>query len=93
VLFLKSAIGALTGQDASGPRFENARLVSAIGKTGERDDYLRAAVSFDNGELSVEAFSEQDSSMLAVLASANALLFRHGEKGSPTLRRLVRDGA
>ncbi|ANH07911.1 gephyrin-like molybdotransferase Glp [Shinella sp. HZN7] len=76
VLFLKPAIGALAGHDASGPRFENARLVSPIGKTGERDDYLRATVSLDDGALLVEAFSEQDSSMLAVLASANALLFR-----------------
>ncbi|MCQ4628873.1 molybdopterin molybdotransferase MoeA [Shinella sp. CPCC 100929] len=76
LLFLKSAIAAMTGGDASGPRFETARLTSPIGKTGERDDYLRATVTASDGELTVAAFTEQDSSMLALLAASNALLFR-----------------
>lgn len=76
LLFLKPAIAAMTGGDVSGPLFENARLTSPIGKTGERDDYLRATVTAGEEGFSVEAFAEQDSSMLAFLAAANALLFR-----------------
>lgn len=76
LLFLEPAICALTGRDAAGPKFETARLSAPIGKTGERDDYLRAVVTTDDHGLSVAAFPQQDSSMLALLASANALLFR-----------------
>lgn len=76
LLFLEPAICALTGRPAKGPQFENARLSAAIGKTGERDDYLRAVATVGQDGLSVAAFSQQDSSMLAILATANALLFR-----------------
>lgn len=76
LLFLKPAIAAMTGGDNSGPLFETARLTSSIGKTGDRDDYLRAVVAMDDGCLTVEAFQQQDSSMLALLAAANALIFR-----------------
>lgn len=76
LLFLEPAICALTGRRADGPTFETARLSAPIGKTGERDDYLRAVLTVDDAGLSVEAFPQQDSSMLALLASANALLFR-----------------
>lgn len=76
LLFLKPAIAVMTGGDGSGPQFENARLTVPIGKTGDRDDYLRATVAMEEGVLTVKAFPQQDSSMLAVLARANALLFR-----------------
>lgn len=76
LLFLEPAICALTGRNADGPAFETARLSAPIGKTGERDDYLRAVLTADDDGLSVEAFPQQDSSMLTLLASANALLFR-----------------
>lgn len=72
LLFLKSAIAMMTGGADSGPEFENARLAAPIGKTGERDDYLRATVAMEDGELSVEALPQQDSFMLAFLARANA---------------------
>lgn len=76
LLFLRPAIATMTGGDGSGPQFENARLTAPIGRTGNRDDYLRATVAMEDGALTVEAFPEQDSSMLAFLARANALLFR-----------------
>lgn len=76
LLFLEPAICALTGRNADGPTFETARLSTPIGKTGERDDYLRAMLRTDDTGLSVEAFLQQDSSMLALHAASNALLFR-----------------
>lgn len=76
LLFLKPTITAMTGGDDSGPRFENARLIAPLARTGNRDDYLRATVQMEDGVLAVEAFPQQDSSMLALLARANALLFR-----------------
>jgi len=76
MLFLQPAIAAMLGGEVSGPTFENAVLSAPIGKTGERDDYLRATCTFRDGELLIEAHKQQDSSMLAVLAESNALLFR-----------------
>jgi molybdopterin molybdotransferase len=76
LLFLKPAMAVMTGGDGSGLPFENARLTCPIDKTGERDDYLRAIVTSDEDGLAVEPFSQQDSSMLALLATANSLLFR-----------------
>ena len=76
LLFLEPAICALVGRKADGLTFETARLSAPIGKTGERDDYLRAVLTSDDDGLSVEAFPQQDSSMLALFAAANALLFR-----------------
>jgi molybdopterin molybdotransferase len=75
-LFLRPAIAAMTGAQDTGPDFENARLRGAIPKTGDRDDYLRAVVTFDDGVMYVEAFDQQDSSMLYLLAQSNAFLFR-----------------
>ncbi|MFC5386956.1 gephyrin-like molybdotransferase Glp [Aquamicrobium segne] len=76
LLFLKPAISVMTGGEGLGPEFENARLMEPIDKTGNRDDYLRAMVEMADGALAVRVFAQQDSSMLAVLARANAFLFR-----------------
>lgn len=81
LLFLQPAIAALTGGDGGGPEFENARLTVPIGRTEDRDDYLRAIVRLNDGDLTAEAFPQQDSSMLALLAASNSLLFRPA--GSP----------
>lgn len=81
LLFLRPAMAKLAGRADEGAPVENARLLGAIGRTGERDDYLRAVATVVDGELSVEVFAQQDSSMLAVLAQANALVVRPA--GSP----------
>lgn len=60
----------------TGPQFETARLAAPIGRTGDRDDYLRAVVTITDQGLTAEAFAQQDSSMLAILADANALMVR-----------------
>lgn len=76
LLFLRPAIAAMLGSAASGSDYENARLTRPLGPTGPRDDYLRASLSLSEQGLVVEPFEEQDSSMLAILSAANALLVR-----------------
>ena len=76
LLFLRPAIAAMLGSAATGWDYENARLTRPLGPTGRRDDYLRASLSQSEHGLVVEAFEEQDSSMLSILSAANALLVR-----------------
>lgn len=52
-----------------------ARLVGALGKNGPRAQYMRAMVEWDGG-WRCAPFGRQDSSLLSVLASANALMVR-----------------
>ena len=75
LLFLRPAIAAMTGSSAV-PAFERAILLAPIGTTGIRDDYLRARVGYGPGGLTAEAFTVQDSSMLAVMAEATGLIRR-----------------
>jgi molybdopterin molybdotransferase len=75
MLFLKPAIAALLGTD---PKSEllTAKLISDLPKNDQRQDYLRARTEIRAGGLCVEAFAIQDSSMLSILAKANALIVR-----------------
>ncbi|PJN95608.1 molybdopterin molybdenumtransferase MoeA, partial [Amaricoccus sp. HAR-UPW-R2A-40] len=52
-----------------------ARLVGALGANGPRAQYLRAMVEWKDG-WRCAPFGRQDSSLLSVLASANALMVR-----------------
>jgi molybdopterin molybdotransferase len=52
-----------------------ARLLEALPANGPREHYLRSHLSDDgNGQRTVRAFEQQDSSLLSVFASANALI-------------------
>lgn len=63
---------------APGPGpIRSAPLGQAIGKNGPREHYMRARV--ENGE--IVAYDRQDSSLLTVLAAANALLIRPPHDG------------
>jgi molybdopterin molybdotransferase len=75
MLFLKPAISALLGTDAK-TELRSARLVHDLPANDQRQDYLRARADMRDGELCVEAFAIQDSSMLSILAKANALILR-----------------
>lgn len=59
-----------------------ARLVGELGANGPRAQYLRAMVAWDGG-WRCAPFGRQDSSLLSVLASANALMVR--APGDPAL--------
>lgn len=77
LLFLKPLLDALLGQPGTGPREESAVLGETLGDNDRRQDYLRAKLSPDaSGRLVATPFVLQDSSMLATLADADALIIR-----------------
>ena len=75
MLFLKPAIAALLGESAKA-ELRSAKLLRDLPANDTRQDYLRARTEIRDGELCVEAFAVQDSSMLSILAKANALIVR-----------------
>jgi molybdopterin molybdotransferase len=75
LLFLQPLIAALLGLSFEQP-LESARLVRAIPANDWRQDYIRARLFHRDGELWVEPFSLQDSSMQSALAAADALIVR-----------------
>ncbi len=77
LLYLRAAITALLGRPDIAPPLATARSRAALPKNDQRQDYLRAELSRDEaGNLFAEAFPVQDSSMLSLLARANALIVR-----------------
>jgi molybdopterin molybdotransferase len=73
-LFLHPMLAALLGAEAS-VVLRRAHLSEALPANGPREHYLRARLSADaGGVLNVRAFEQQDSSLLSVFASANALI-------------------
>ena len=77
LLFLRPLIAGFLGRsDAEAPHLR-ARLAAPLGANDIREDYLRATLSRDaDGALIARPFEVQDSSMLAALARADALLVR-----------------
>lgn len=75
LLFLRPAIAALSGA-AQTDETRSARLMGDLPANDQRQDYLRARTEIRDGELWVEAFAVQDSSMLKALAQADALIVR-----------------
>ncbi len=75
MLFLKPAIAALLGADAK-TELLSAKLLRHLPANDQRQDYLRARTQIRDGELCVDVFTIQDSSMLSILAEANALIIR-----------------
>ncbi len=75
-LFLKPAIDIMRGCRNQPHRTRRARLASDLAANDLRQDYLRARLREEGGQLLVEPFPRQDSSMLAVLAEADCLIVR-----------------
>jgi molybdopterin molybdotransferase len=75
LLFLKPAIAAMLGTDAK-TELRSAKLIGDLPANDQRQDYLRARTEIRGGELYAEAFAIQDSSMLSILAGADALIVR-----------------
>jgi molybdopterin molybdotransferase len=75
-LFLRPILDRMLGRDPQdGVRFARARLLQELPANGAREHYLRAHASHDDaGQAVVRAFERQDSSLLSVFASANALI-------------------
>jgi molybdopterin molybdotransferase len=75
ILFLRPAIAALLGTADDTP-LTTATLGSAIKQNDGRQDYLRAQIEMRNGQRFALPFAVQDSSMLSILARADALIVR-----------------
>lgn len=77
LLFLKPAIEKMLGQPGDLVSTQAALLAGDVKQNDQREDYVRATVMRDAaGHLTVQPHPVQDSSMLSVLAGANALLVR-----------------
>ena len=76
VLFLIPALAQMLGTGKTEPQRETAILGTDLGKNDRREDYLRATLSRDNGQLVATPFPKQDSSMFSRLAAADCLLIR-----------------
>lgn len=74
-IFLRPLIARLLGQDYR-PDLRRARLGRAMQANDTRRDYVRARITYDDGELVATPFERQDSSMLSTLAEANGLIVR-----------------
>ena len=75
-LFLQPLLEAMMGRNPeTSVAFCRARLSYALPANGPREHYLRARLDADaEGQLLVRAFEDQDSSLIFVYASANALI-------------------
>jgi molybdopterin molybdotransferase len=77
LLFLKPAIDRMLGQSGDLVGTIPARLAVDVKENDTREDYVRAMMTRSaDGGLTVAPHKVQDSSMLSVLASSNALLVR-----------------
>ncbi|WP_264213660.1 molybdopterin molybdotransferase MoeA [Leisingera thetidis] len=84
-VFLAPMVRAMLGLPAAGPALMSAPLAAPLRANGPREHYMRARL--ENGGL--RAFENQDSSLLTVLAEANALLVRPAGDGARTAGETV----
>jgi molybdopterin molybdotransferase len=77
ILFVVPALQKLSGLAATAPPTVMARLGAPLVANDKRADHLRATLSTDpDGTLVATAFPRQDSSMLRLMAQADALILR-----------------
>ena len=77
IVFLTPALAVLSGLPAAAPPTRRAIAGAALAANDRRFDHLRATLATDStGQLVATAFPKQDSSMLATLARADALILR-----------------
>ena len=85
LLFLAPLIRALQGRPDVLPRPETVRLGAGVKANDGRQDYLRARLAEADGATVALPFPLQDSSMMSLLAAADALVIRppHAPAGAP----------
>lgn len=76
LVFLRPAVETMLGLAGALPATLPARLAVDLGMNGPRTHYMRARVEANEGGWSCAPFERQDSSLLSVLAAANALMVR-----------------
>ena len=84
-IFLVPAVERMLGLEAALPRRRAAVLGHDIGANGPREHYMRARIDESGADPVATAFERQDSSLLSVLAQANALVVR--PPGDPAQRK------
>jgi molybdopterin molybdotransferase len=72
-IFVRPAVEAMMGLDPAPRAVRPGRLAHDLGKNGPREHYMRAEVAADG---TCTVFENQDSSLVATLARANALVVR-----------------
>lgn len=76
-LFLTPLLAALQGRVDFHDELEQAAVTVDLPQNDQRQDYLRARLErISSGSLTATPYQRQDSSMLAVMASANVLIVR-----------------
>lgn len=75
IVFMRPLIERMLGGAGDVP-LAHARLAAALPPSGARETYLRACTKRVNGELWIDASANQDSSLLSVFSTADALLMR-----------------
>jgi molybdopterin molybdotransferase len=95
-VFVRPLISALAGFPAGSGHALEAVLGSELAPNGDREDHMRASARrLADGRIEVTPFTTQDSSMLATLARADAILIRPpfapaAAKGAPCRAVLTR---
>ena len=75
LVFLRPAIAHMAGGTASSLQFSMPLAVD-LGINDQRQDYIRAQITTKDGVQAIMPAPRQDSSMMSVLATANALIVR-----------------
>jgi molybdopterin molybdotransferase len=75
-IFLVPAVERMLGLPGDPPRMHIGRLTEALGPNGPRAHYMRGRVELGEAGWACTPFTRQDSSLLTVLADANALVHR-----------------
>ncbi len=78
-IFMLPMLRVLQGLPPEAPKMLQAQLAAPLGANGIRAHYMRAKITDatpPGGLPRIEAFSQQDSALLGILAQANALLLR-----------------
>ncbi|MEH6524874.1 MAG: gephyrin-like molybdotransferase Glp [Sneathiella sp.] len=89
-LFLIPAIDALLGLPPRLPPLSPAIISHSVKENDQREDYLRARITGEDGGLPiVELFEKQDSSMLSPLADADCLVLRSPSASALTAQSRV----
>lgn len=79
-VFLAPALAALSGMPGCAPTMLRAVLQTDIDANGPREHYMRARSAMRDGVLTVQPFDSQDSSRLALLSRADALVVRPADE-------------
>ncbi len=83
-VFILPALDALLGLPAGPAHRQQARLTHGLAANGQREHYMRACVTIADGGPQITVAERQDSALLSVLQTANALAIQ--PPGTPALK-------